>query len=131
MKHVFVQCQTEESNDSNGVVVTVERRVCVVCRAGGRLALFATGGRLVWRVLEEFVRPEATDFDEVDVPWERLPRCELSLAVMVFQQPQTSSGQIHQVEIQYGPQRQNQLSRLKKQLLLQQMREYRQSESQD
>ena len=111
MKHVFVQCQTEESNDSNGVVVTVERRVCVVCRAGGRLALFATGGRLVWRVLEEFVRPEATDFDEVDVPWERLPRCEPSLVLMVFRPPLTSSGQIHQEVIRYGQQHQNRLSR--------------------
>jgi len=131
VKHVLVQCQTEESNDSNGVVVEVERRVCAVCRAGGLLAFFATGGRVVWRVLEELVRPEATDFDEVEVPWERVPRCEPSLVLMVFQQLQTSSGQIHQAVIQYVPQRQNQLFQPKKQLLLLQMRGYPQSESQD
>ena len=131
MKHVFVQCHTEASNDSNGVVVTAERRVCAVCRTGGRLDFFATGGRLVWRVREEVDRPLATDLDEADVRWERLPRCEPSLVLMVFQQLQTSSGQIHQEVIRYGLQHQNRFSQLLKQPLQRQMWEYPQFEFQD
>ena len=68
--------------DSKGEVVGAGRRVVDELRTGGRLGLFATGGRLVGRVRLDGVRLlDARDAVERDderdddaVPCERVPR---------------------------------------------------------
>ena len=49
VKLVLVQCQTDAKSDSNGDTVGAGRRDATELRTGGRLGLFATGGRLVER----------------------------------------------------------------------------------
>ena len=110
----MVQCHTDATKDSKGEAVGAGRRVVDELRTGGRLALFATGGRLVERERDEaplllderdVVEREAPERDDVGVPCERVPRCELSDPLMVTQPLQLSFDQTHQVEIQYEPQR--------------------------
>lgn len=84
MKLILVQCHTDLKNDSKGEVVDADLRVVAELRTGGRLALFATGGRLVDRerlpaaplVLEErdVVERDEVDRDEDGVACERVPR---------------------------------------------------------
>ena len=114
MKLIFVQCQTDATNDSKGEATGAGRRAVDELRTGGRLALFATGGRLVERErLDDVLLLDARDVLERDelerdddgVACERVPRCEPSELLMVFQPLQLSFDQTHQVEIQYEPQR--------------------------
>ena len=49
MKLILVQCHTDVTKDSKGDAVGAGLRVVAELRVGGRLALFATGGRLVDR----------------------------------------------------------------------------------
>lgn len=99
--------------DSKGEAVGAGRRVVDELRTGGRLGLFATGGRLVERerlvdVLlldardaverDELEREEERDDD--GVACERVPRCEPSELLMVFQPLRLSFDRTHQVEIQ-------------------------------
>lgn len=84
VKLILVQCHTDLKNDSKGEVVDADLRVVAELRTGGRLALFATGGRLVDRerlpaaplVLEErdVVERDEVDRDEDGVACERVPR---------------------------------------------------------
>ena len=102
--------------DSKGEVVGAGRRVVDELRTGGRLALFATGGRLVGRVRLDGARLlDARDAverdderDDDEVPCERVPRCEPSELLMAFQPRRLSFDQTHQVEIRYEQQRRSQ-----------------------
>ena len=119
-------------NDSKGEVVGAGRRVVDELRTGGRLGLFATGGRLVGRVRLDGVRLlDARDAVERDderdddaVPCERVPRCEPSELLMAFQPLRLSFDQTHQVEIQYEQQRRSQPCPLLPPLLLQPLPEF-------
>ena len=103
-------------NDSKGEVVGAGRRVVDELRTGGRLALLATGGRLVERerldgarlldARDAVERDDERDDDEV--PCERVPRCEPSELLMAFQPRRLSFDQTHQVEIRYEQQRRSQ-----------------------
>jgi ferredoxin len=134
VKLIFVQCHAEARRDSKGDTVDAGRRVVAELRTGGRLAFFATGGRLVERerpeevplLLDEreVVEREALDRDDDDVPCERVPRCEFSCPVMAIPPLRLSCDQIHQVAIQYEQQRQSQPCLLLPQLLLQRLPEY-------
>ena len=116
--------------DSKGDVVGAGRRVVDEFRTGGRLGLFATGGRLVERErLVDVLLLDARDAVERDderdddgVACERVPRCEPSELLMVFQPLRLSFDRTRQVEIQYEQQRQSQpcllLLQLRLQLLL-------------
>ena len=94
--------------DSKGDVVGAGRRVVDELRTGGRLGLFATGGRLVERErLVDVLLLDARDAVERDderdddgVACERVPRCEPSELLMVFQPLRLSFDRTHQVEIQ-------------------------------
>ena len=94
--------------DSKGDVVGAGRRVVDEFRTGGRLGLFATGGRLVERErLVDVLLLDARDAverdderDEDGVACERVPRCEPSEVLMVFQPLRLSFDRTHQVEIQ-------------------------------
>lgn len=110
----MVQCHTDATKDSKGDAAGTGRRVVDELRTGGRLALFATGGRLVERERLDVVRlldaRDVLERDELErdddgVACERVPRCEPSELVMVFQPLRLSFDQTHQVEIQYEPQR--------------------------
>jgi len=113
--------------DSKGEVVGAGRRVVDELRTGGRLALFATGGRLVGRVRLDGARLlDARDAverdderDDDEVPCERVPRCEPSELLMAFQPLRLSFDQTHQVEIRYEQQRRSQPCPLLLPLLLQ------------
>lgn len=114
VKLILVQCHTDATKDSKGDAAGTGRRVVDELRTGGRLALFATGGRLVERERLDVVRlldaRDALERDELErdddgVACERVPRCEPSELVMVFQPLRLSFDQTHQVEIQYEPQR--------------------------
>lgn len=88
MKLIFVQCHAEARRDSKGDTVGAGRRVVAELRTGGRLAFFATGGRLVERGRPDEVLPpllderdvverealERDDDDDDGVPCERVPR---------------------------------------------------------
>ncbi len=139
MKLIFVQCHAEVTRDSKGDTVGAGRRVVAELRTGGRLCLFATGGRLVERerpeevplllderevVEREALDREVPDRDDDGVPCERVPRCELSEPLMVSQPLLLSFGRIHRVAIQYEQQRQSQPCLLLPQLLLQPLPEY-------
>jgi hypothetical protein len=94
--------------DSKGDVVGAGRRVVDELRTGGRLGFFATGGRLVERErLVDVLLLDARDAVERDderdddgVACERVPRCEPSELLMVFQPLRLSFDRTHQVEIQ-------------------------------
>jgi hypothetical protein len=94
--------------DSKGEAVGAGRRVVDELRTGGRLGLFATGGRLVERErLVDVLLLDARDAVERDderdddgVACERVPRCEPSELLMVFQPLRLSFDRTHQVEIQ-------------------------------
>ena len=107
--------------DSNGDATGAGRRVVDELRTGGRLALFATGGRLVERerladvllldardVVERDEPEREEERDEDGVPCERVPRCEPSELLMAFQPLRPSFDRIRQVEIQYEQQRRSQ-----------------------
>ena len=65
MKLIFVQCQTDATNDSKGEATGAGRRAVDELRTGGRLALFATGGRLVERErLDDVLLLDARDVVE-------------------------------------------------------------------
>ena len=116
--------------DSKGDVVGAGRRVVDEFRTGGRLGLFATGGRLVERErLVDVLLLDARDAVERDderdddgVACERVPRCEPSELLMVFQPLRLSFDRTHRVEIQCEQQRQSRpcplLLQLRLQLLL-------------
>ena len=89
MKLILTQCHIDIRKDSKGDAVAAGLRVVAELRTGGRLALFATGGRLVERerlpaaplVLEERDVVERDDDDrddddrdDDDVACERVPR---------------------------------------------------------
>ena len=99
------------------------RRVVAELRTGGRLCLFATGGRLVERERPDEV-PLLLDRDDDGVPCERVPRCEPSDPLMAIQPLRLSCDRIHQVVTQYVQQRQNRLCLLLQQLLPQPLPEY-------
>lgn len=134
VKLIFVQCHADATRDSNGETVGAGRRVVAVLRTGGRLAFLATGGRLVERerpdeaplLLDErdVVEREAPERDDVGVPCERVPRCELSDPLMVTQPLQLSFDQIRRVAIHYEQLRQNQSFPPLQQLRLQPMPEF-------
>ena len=139
MKLIFVQCPTDCTKDSNGDAVVAGRRVVAELRTGGRLCLFATGGRLVERERpdevpllpdeRDVVEREALDCalpdrDDDGVPCERVPRCEPSDPLMAIQPLRLSCDRIHQVVTQYVQQRQNRLCLLLQQLLPQPLPEY-------
>lgn len=94
--------------DSKGEALGAGRRVVDEFRTGGRLGLFATGGRLVERerlvdVLLFDDRDAVERDDERDddgVACERVPRCEPSELLMVFPPLRLSFDRTHQVEIQ-------------------------------
>ena len=119
-------------NDSNGEAVGAGRRVVDELRTGGRLILFATGGRLVGRVRLDDVRLLDTrdavgrddERDDDAVPCERVPRCEPSELLMAFRPLRLSFDQTHQVEIQYEQQRRSQPCPLLPPLLLQPLPEF-------
>ena len=127
VKLILVQCQAEARIDSKGDTVGAGRRVGAELRTGGRLAFFATGGRLVERGRPDEVLPpplderdvverEALERDDDGVPCERVPRCELSDPLMVIPPLRPSFGRIHRVAIQYEQQRQSQPCQLLLQL---------------
>ena len=129
----MVQCHTDATKDSKGEAAGAGRRVVDELRTGGRLALFATGGRLVERERLDVVRLlDARDVLERDEPerdddgvaCERVPRCEPSELLMVFQPLRLSFDQTHQVEIQYELQRLSQPCQLLLLLLLQPLPEF-------
>jgi len=116
VKLVLVQCQTDAKSDSNGDTVGAGRRDATELRTGGRLGLFATGGRLVERgrpdeelplldvrddVERDAAEREVLERDDDGVPCERVPRCEPSDVLMVTQPLLLSSDQIHRVGIRY------------------------------
>ena len=109
--------------DSKGEAAGAGRRVVVELRTGGRLALLATGGRLVERErLDVVLLLDARDELERDddgVPCERVPRCEPSEPLMVIQPQLLSFDRTHQAVIQYEQQRLSQPCQLLLQLLLQ------------
>ena len=125
MKLIFVQCQTDATNDSKGEATGAGRRAVDELRTGGRLALFATGGRLVERErLDDVLLLDARDVVERDderdddgVPCERVPRCEPSELLMAYQPLRLSFDRTRQVEIQYEQQRRSQPCRPLLQLL--------------
>ena len=123
MKLIFVQCHTDATKDSKGEAAGAGRRVVVELRTGGRLALLATGGRLVERErLDVVLLLDARDEVERDddgVPCERVPRCEPSEPLMVIQPQLLSFDRTHQAVIQYEQQRLSQPCQLLLQLLLQ------------
>ena len=94
--------------DSKGEAEGAGRRVVDEFRTGGRLGLFATGGRLVERErLVDVLLLDARDAverdderDEDGAACERVPRCEPSELLMVFQPLRLSFDRTHQVEIQ-------------------------------
>ena len=107
--------------DSNGDATGAGLRVVDELRTGGRLALFATGGRLVERervaevllldareVVERDELEREEERDDDGVPCERVPRCEPSELLMAFQPLRLSFDRTHQVEIQYEQQRRSQ-----------------------
>jgi hypothetical protein len=107
--------------DSNGDATGAGRRVVDELRTGGRLALFATGGRLVERervaevllldareVVERDELEREEERDDDGVPCERVPRCEPSELLMAFQPLRLSFDRTRQVEIQYEQQRRSQ-----------------------
>jgi len=117
VKHILVQCPTDLKNDSKGEVVGAGRRVVAEMRTGGRLAFFATGGRLAERERPDEVLPPLLDErDDDGVPCERVPRCELSDPLMATPPQRLSFGRIHRVAIQYEQQRQSQPCQLLLQL---------------
>ena len=129
----MVQCHTDATKDSKGEAAGAGRRVVDELRTGGRLALFATGGRLVERERLDVVRlldaRDALERDELErdddgVACERVPRCEPSELLMVFQPLRLSFDQTHQVEIQYEPQRLSQPCQLSLLLPLQPLPEF-------
>ena len=125
MKHILVQCPTDLKNDSKGEVVGAGRRVVAAMRTGGRLAFFATGGRLAERERpDEVLPPLLNERDDDGVPCERVPRCEPSDPLMAIQPLRPSCDRIHQVVIQYVQQHQNRLCLLLQQLLPQPLPEY-------
>ena len=135
VKLILVQCHAEATRDSKGDTVGAGRRVDAELRTGGRLAFFATGGRLVERGRPDEVPPpllderdvverETLERDDEGVPCERVPRCELSEVLMVTPPLLLSCDRIHQVAIQYEQQRQSQPCLPLPQLLLQQLPEY-------
>ena len=96
-------------NDSKGVAAGAGLRVVAELRTGGRLAFFATGGRLAERERPDEVLPPLLDErDDDGVPCERVPRCELSDPLMATPPQRLSFGRIHRVAIQYEQQRQSQ-----------------------
>ena len=127
MKLIFVQCQTDATNDSKGEATGAGRRAVDELRTGGRLALFATGGRLVERErLDDVLLLDARDVVERDderdddgVPCERVPRCEPSELLMAYQPLRLSFDRTRQVEIRYEQQRRSQPCPLLLPLLLQ------------
>ena len=133
VKLILVQCHTDATKDSKGEAVGAGRRVVDELRTGGRLALFATGGRLVERERLDVVRlldaRDVLERDELErdddgVPCERVPRCEPSDPLMAIQPLRPSCDRIHQVVIQYVQQHQNRLCLLLQQLLPQPLPEY-------
>lgn len=105
------------------------RRVVAELRTGGRLAFFATGGRLVERVRPDEApllldERDVVERDDDGVPCERVPRCELSESLMVSQPLLLSFDRIHRVAIQYEQQHPNRLCLLLQQLRLQWPPEY-------
>jgi len=107
--------------DSKGEATGAGRRAVDELRTGGRLALFATGGRLVERervaevllldardVVERDEREREEERDDDGVPCERVPRCEPSELLMAFQPLRLSFDRTRQVEIQYEQQRRSQ-----------------------
>ena len=125
VKLILVQCHTDATKDSKGEAVGAGRRVVDELRTGGRLALFATGGRLVERERLDVVRlldaRDVLERDELErdddgVPCERVPRCELSDPLMATPPQRLSFGRIHRVAIQYEQQRQSQPCQLLLQL---------------
>ena len=117
VKLILVQCHAEATRDSNGDTVGAVRRVDAELRTGGRLAFFATGGRLVERGRPDDELPpldvrggaerdvaerEVPERDDDGVPCERVPRCEPSDVLMVTQPPLLSYDQIHRVGIRYA-----------------------------
>lgn len=129
VKLILVQCHAEVTRDSNGDTVGVGRRVVAELRTGGRLAFFATGGRVVERARPDEApllldERDVVERDDDGVPCERVPRCELSEPLMVSQPLLLSFDRIHQVAIQYEQQHQNRLCLLLQQLRLQWLLEY-------
>jgi len=57
VKLILVQCHADATRDSKGETVGDGRRFDAVLRTGGRLALFATGGRLLDRERLDEARP--------------------------------------------------------------------------
>jgi hypothetical protein len=118
--------------DSKGEAVGAGRRVVDELRTGGRLGLFATGGRLVERErLDDVLLSDARDAVERDderdddgVACERDPRCEPSEILMVFQPLRLSFVRTHQAEIQCEQQRQSRPCPLLLPLLLLRMLEF-------
>ena len=139
MKLIFVQCHTDATKDSKGEAAGAGRRVVVELRTGGRLALLATGGRLVERERLDIVlllgaRDEVERDEEPDddgVPCERVPRCEPSEPLMVIQPQLLSFDRTHQAVIQYEQQRLSQPCQLLLQLLRLQLLEFLPCEFQD
>lgn len=108
-------------------------RVVAEVRTGGRLGLFATGGRLVERERLPEVAPLVDEREDVErdnerdddgVACERDPRCEPSEIVMVFPPLRPSVDRTRQVEIQYEQRRQSQPFPLLLPLLLLPMPEF-------
>lgn len=119
--------------DSKGEVVGAGLRVVAELRTGGRLGLFATGGRLVERERLPEAAPLVDEREDVErdderdddgVACERDPRCEPSELLMVFPPLRPSVDRTHQVEIQYEQQRQSQPFPLLLPLLLLPMPEF-------
>lgn len=116
MKLILVQCHAEATRDSKGETVGAGRRLVAEPRAGGRLALLATGGRVVERerlfearllldvradvdrgeAERDDAEREAVDRDDEGVPCERVPRCECSEPLMATPLLRISFDQIHQ-----------------------------------
>lgn len=116
VKLILVQCHAEATRDSKGDSVGAGRRVDAELRTGGRLAFFATGGRLVERGRPDDELPpldvrggaerdvaerEVPERDDDGVPCERVPRCEPSDVLMVTRPLLLSSDQTHRVGIRY------------------------------
>ena len=146
VKLILVQCHADATRDSKGETVGAGRRLVAEPRAGGRLALLATGGRVVERerllvevradvdrdeVERDEVDREAVDRDDEGVPCERVPRCECSEPLMATPLLRISFDQIHQEVIQYEQLRQNQPCPQLQQLQLQRLPEFPQCEFQD
>jgi len=124
--------------DSNGEATGAGRRAVDELRTGGRLAFFATGGRLVERgrpdevllldardVVERVEREREEERDDDGVPCERVPRCEPSELLMAYQPLRLSFDRTRQVEIQYEQQRRSQPCPPLLQLLLLPLLEFR------